>query len=91
MLITIMASISAVVWAIGVLALLPSLLRIYLHRSHKADEWRAVALFQAGLIVSFNLRRILMGHDTQALPGLYAISILLGIYVLVLLWRKKSG
>lgn len=89
MYLTLLAGIAFTLWLLALVCLLPSFLRAWGPNPHPADEWRCVALYCGGLFLGFNARRLFMAANQEPLSSLYAISIVLALYVLVLLFRKR--
>lgn len=88
--ITALALSSLLVWLAAGACLFPSFVRSFRGSTHPGDEWRSIVLYAAGLIVAFNARRLIMEANRESLAALYSLSILLAIYVLLLLWRKRG-
>lgn len=84
----------AVFWALACLVLLFPALRAIFWRDRRGNPWKAVVFFCGALFAAFPSRTMLRPADEVARQGLFALSILLAIYVVVLEvrdWREGRG
>ena len=86
--------ITAIMWALACLALLFPAIRALLWRDRRGDPWKAVTFFCGTLFCAFPSRSMVRPADEMARDGLFILSILLAIYVVVLEvqdWREGRG
>lgn len=79
---------AAIAWAVVCLALAASVIRAWAGRERPGDTWRAVAFFCGLLFCLFPSRAMVAPGDDLTRKGLFVMSILLALYVLVLAWRE---
>ena len=78
---------AAIAWAVACLSLTLPAIRALFWRERAGEPWKAVAFFCGVLFCAFPSRAMLRPGDDTARLGLFALSILLAIYVVVLEYR----
>lgn len=85
---------AAVLWGVACVLLVLPALRALFGRDRKGDPWKAVVFFCGALFCAFPSRSIIRPTDDSARQGLFLLSILLAVYVVVLEvqdWREGRG
>ena len=81
---------TAAIWLIASICLVPAVVRAFSKRRLLLDEYKAVLFFAGLLFASFSGRWLTIPGDLDSWRMLYYITIALGIYVCALLWNGRK-
>lgn len=94
MLISILQLTTAVVWFVTAVITTPGTCRLFFGRARLGDASKSAFFFTAVVFVGGSSRWLLRPDDLTSWAIVYALSILLAIYVWVIVWnirRDRSG